>query len=149
MTPATSLAAAIASSASLPQLLVISSDAELLAGLARSAYQAECVVTTAPTLTHGWQMLKDREFDAIAVDCPDVRSGVRETIAILKAQSSARVGLIIGWWDVNAAEMRGLADFVLYKPLGKRQTMATLRRFHTAPFPAAGQRPLRVPTPAR
>lgn len=131
-------------------LLVISADPELVASLGRLAYAANCVVSTAPSLSHGWQMLREQTFTAVAVDCPDVRTGVVEAVGVLKRQAPhTQVGLIIGWWDVNCAEVRGVADFVLYKPLGRRQATTALRRLHPACSTAADQRPEHVSTPAR
>lgn len=139
-----------AAAGGIPHLLVISSDPELVGSLGRCAYQANCLVSTAPSLSHGWQMLKERTFTAVAIDCPDVRTGVLEAITVLKRQAPhSQVGLIIGWWDVNSAEVRGAADFILYKPLGRRQAATTLRRLHAACTPAADQRPEHVSTPAR
>lgn len=132
------------------QLLLISDDVDLVASLSRAAYEAGYSMATAPTLSHGWQMLQERRFASIAVDCPDVLGGVARTVAVLKRQAPfSRVGVVVGWWDVNATEVRGAAEFVLYKPLGRRQAVATLRRIQMAPFQAASQRPQRVSTPAR
>lgn len=132
-----------------PELLVISTDTDLLASLSRAAYEAGHVMSTAPSLAYGWQLMRERLFSAVAVDCPGAGSGLAETVSILKGLApDTRIGLVMGWWDVNAADVHRLTDFMLYKPLGRRQAVSTLRRINSAPFPAAGQRPHRVSTPA-
>ncbi len=132
------------------ELLLISTDVDLVASLSRAAYQAGYVMATAPTLNHGWQMLKERRFASIAIDCPDISAGLAETVAILKQKSPAsRIGVVMGWWDVNAGNIQGAAEFVLYKPLGRRQAVTTLRRIQMVPFQAVSQHPQRVSTPAR
>ncbi len=131
------------------ELLLISTDVDLVASLSRAAYEAGYVMATAPTLSHGWQMLKERRFASIAIDCPDVAAGLAETAAILKQKSpSSRVGVVMGWWDVHAGDI-GAAEFVLYKPLGRRQAVATLRRIQMGPFQAVSQRSQHVSTPTR